>query len=183
MRLLVFLFLAELWAAPTGGVEEHAASVTQLIFPLINFLLCLYLLKRFLLPWVKGYLLSRREAIVAAVTEAEEARKRMEAVVRDYHDRLARLNETSGEIRETSLKEGERERAMLLREAEEMAAKIKADANFLAEQEVKVAQQRLREEMARTARAAADGFIRQHMTSDDRNRWVGDFLREVGQVR
>lgn len=183
MRLFGFLFLAKLWAASTAGVEEHAASVTQLIFPLINFLLFLYLLKRFLLPWIKGYLRSRREAIIAAVVEAEEGKRRAEAVVRGYHDRLERLNETSREIRETLRREGEREKAKLIRKAEETAAKVKADANFLAEQEVKVALQRLREEIARTARATAEGFIRRHLTSADQNRWVDNFLREVGQLQ
>ena len=183
MRLFVFLFLAELWAAPPAGVEEQTASVTQLVFPLINFLLFIYLVRRFLLPWIKGHLRSRREVMVAALMEAEEGKRRAEAVVRDYHDRLARLNETSEEIRETSRREGERERAKLLREAEEMAAKIKADANFLAEQEVRVAQQRLRGEMARTARAVAEGFIRRHVTSADQDRWVDNFLREVRQVQ
>jgi F-type H+-transporting ATPase subunit b len=183
MRPFVFFFLAEIWAAPTAGVEEHAASVTQLIFPLINFLLYLYLVKRFVLPWVRGHLLSRRKAVIAAVTEADEAKKRAEAVVRDYHGRLAHLDETSAEIREILRREGERERARLLREAEGMAVKIKADASFLAEQEVKLAQQRLREEMARTARAAAEGLIRRHQTSADQNRWAENFLREVGQVR
>jgi F-type H+-transporting ATPase subunit b len=183
MSFFVSLFLAELWAAPAAGVEEHTASVTQLVFPLINFLLFVYLVKRFLLPSIKAHLRSRRETMVAAVKEAEDGRGRAEAVVRDYHDRLARLHDTSEEIRETLRREGERERARLIREAEEMAAKIKADADFLAEQEVKVAQQRLRGEMAATARAVAEGSIRKHVTSADQERWVDSFLREVGQVR
>jgi len=39
---LSFLFaVSELWASSAAGAEEHAASVTQLLFPSINFLIFL----------------------------------------------------------------------------------------------------------------------------------------------
>ena len=75
MTLFAAPFLSELWASSSAGVEEHAASVTQIIFPLINFLIFLYLIKRFLLPLIQSHLRSRREEIVAALGEADEDRK------------------------------------------------------------------------------------------------------------
>ncbi|MEK7782619.1 MAG: ATP synthase F0 subunit B [Candidatus Binatota bacterium] len=75
------LFLSELWASSSAGVEEHAASVTEIIFPLINFLIFLYLIKRFLLPVVRSHLRSRREQIVSALGEADESKRRAEEMV------------------------------------------------------------------------------------------------------
>ena len=180
MKLLAVLFLSELWAASSAGVEEHAASVTQIIFPLINFLIFLYVIKRFLLPLIKSHLRSRREEIVAALGEADESKRSAEAMVREYRARLARMAEETKKIREELRADGEREKARLLKEAEELASKIKADAGFLAEQEVKLARQRLREEMARLAQEAAQKLIQSHLTPSDQKRLVEEFLSGVG---
>ncbi len=183
MRLFGILFLAELWAAPSAGVEEHAASVTELIFPLINFIIFVILVKRFLFPFIREHLRSRREEILGAVKEADEGRKRAEALCRDYRGRLAGLGEETKGIRETLRAEGEREKAKLLAEAEQFAVKIKADADFLAEQEIKMARQQVREEMARIAQAAAEKVVQRHLTSSDQRRLVQEFLHEVGEVK
>ena len=175
------LFLSELWASSSAGVEEHAASVTEIIFPLINFLIFLYLIKRFLLPVVRSHLRSRREQIVAALREADESKRRAEEMVRDYRARLGRMAEEANRLREELRADGEREKAKLLKEAEELAGKIRADADFLAEQEIKLARQRLREEIARLAQEAAQKLIQSHLTPDDQKRLVEEFLSEVGE--
>lgn len=179
MSLLALLFLSELWASSPVGVEEHAASVTQLVFPLINFLIFLYLIKRFVLPLIKSHLLSRREEIVAALGEADESKRQAEEMVRDYRARLARLGEESRKLREALRADGEREKAKLLREAEELASKIRVDADFLAEQEVKLARQKLREEIASLAQTAAQRLVQGHLTHDDQQRLVAEFLSGV----
>lgn len=183
MRLLAILSLSELWAAPSAMAEEHAASITQLIFPLINFLIFLYLLKRFLLPFVKEHLRSRREEIAAAVKEADEGKARAEALLRDYRRRLARLDEESREIRDALSAEGERGKLKLIADAEELARRIKADADFLAEQEVKLARQQLMREIARLAREGAEKLVQRHLNSADQERLVEEFLSEVGEAR
>ncbi|MFQ5904614.1 MAG: F0F1 ATP synthase subunit B [Candidatus Binatia bacterium] len=183
MRLFGILFLAEALAAPSAGVEGHTASATQVIFPLINFLIFLYLVKRFLFPFIREHLRSRREEILAALKEADEGRERAEALGRDYRGRLERLDEETKEIREALRTEGERERAKLLAEAEDFATKIKADADFIAEQEVKMARGQVREEMARIAQAAAERVVQSHLTSAGQRRLVEEFVHEVEQVR
>lgn len=181
MRLFTALFLSDLWAATSAGVEEHAASATQLFYPLINFLIFAYLIKRLLLPLVKNYLRSRREEIVAALGEADESKRRAEAMVQEYRARMARLEEEMKRLREELRADGEREKAKILREAEETAAKIKVDADFLAAQEIKLARQRLREEIARLAQAAAQKLIQSHLTPADQKRLVEEFLSGVGE--
>ena len=183
MSLFVVLFLSELWAAPAAAAEEHAASVTELIFPLVNFLIFLYLIKRYLMPLAKDYLKSRREEIAAAVREADEAKRRADALLRDYQNRLARLSEETRVIREALRAEGEREKAKLLAEAEILVTRIKTDADFLVEQEVKLTRQELRREIARVAQAAAEKLVRNNLSAADQKRMVSEFLSEVGEVR
>ncbi|MFQ5850267.1 MAG: hypothetical protein ACE5JU_06715 [Candidatus Binatia bacterium] len=183
MRLFVFLPLAQLWAASSAEVEGHPVSIINLVFPLINFLIFLYLMKRFLLPLIKNHLRSRRAEILGAVKRADEGKERMEAMLRDYRDRLAHLDEESKKIRETLRMEGERERAKVLTEAEGIALRIRAGADFLAQQEVKVARQQVREEIARIAQAAAERAIQDHFRTTDQERLVEEFLKRMGETR
>jgi len=183
MRLCGLLLVSQVWAAPSGAVEGHPAAVTQLIFPLINFLIFLYLVKRFVVPLIKDHLRSRRAEIQAAVNEAGEGKRRAEGMVREYKGRRARSDEEAEKIRETARSEAERERSRLLLEAEDAAKKIKADADFLAQQELKVARQQVRKEIARLAQAAAEKMVERHVTPADQERIVEEFLQEAGGVR
>ena len=172
---LTQLLLAQAWAA-SAGADGHSASITQLIYPLINFLIFAYLIKRFALPALKGHLRSRRERILTDVTGASEAKGRIEATLRDYRDRLSRLEEAKKNILDTLRAESERERTRLLRESEESAAKIKADADFVAQQEVKVARYELRKEMVLMAQAAAEKIIKADFRDADQQHLLDQFL-------
>jgi len=178
MRTPALLVAAELWASASGA-EEHAASITQLVFPVINFLIFVYLLKRFALPAVRGYLGSRRAEISSALREAGAAKESAEAALRDYRSRLTTLDEEAQKIHEELRGEGERENRRLAREAEELASRIKADADFLAAQEVSSARRKLRAELARAAREAAGELVERHLTPADRGRLAEEFLHEV----
>ena len=183
MRILIALLLTVLSAAPAAAAEEHGPAIGQLLFPLINFLIFVYLLKRYALPLVRDYLKSRREQVIAALKESSELKQRAEASVRDYKGRLQRLDQESREIRDALKAEGESEKTRLLAEAEESAVRIKADTDFLAEQETKLARQLLRREIARAAQASAGKIVQANLTAADRKRMVEEFLGEVGGTR
>jgi F-type H+-transporting ATPase subunit b len=183
MKLLPALFLALICAAPAVAAEEHAASINELVFPLINFLIFLYLIKRFLLPVAREHLRGRREEIASAVKEADEARKQAEAMLSDYKNRLARLNEETKSILDAFRAEGEREKSKLLTEADELGKRLNADADLLTEQEIRSARQELRREIARAARAAAERLVQENLDAADRQRLLADFLSEVGEAR
>ncbi len=177
------LLLAEVWAATSPALEEHSASITGIIFPLINFLIFLYLIKRFLVPVMKGHIHGRREEILTAVKEADEGKKRAEETVKEYQSRLSRLVQEISGIREMLRREGEAEKGRLLQEAKELSARMKQDADFLAEQEIKIARHQLRREIARLAQEAAASAIQRRMTEADQNRLVEEFVTELGEVR
>ena len=64
-----------------------------------------------------------------------------------------------------------------------LALKIKDDAQFLAEQEVKIARQKIREEMANQAEATARELVQSNLTAADQSRLVQDFIQDIGQAR
>ena len=84
---------------------------------------------------------------------------------------------------QASLKaEGERDKARLLREAEALAAKIKSDAQLLADQEVNAAKHQVLLELAERAKASATDLIRRHLSQVDQSRLVEEFINDLGQV-
>src|SRR3972149_5518229 len=99
MRLLLGLWITQAWAAGSGAEEAHGVSWFQLIFPLVNFLIFAYLIKRYLLPVLRGYLRERRGRVVSAAEEGEEERGGAEGGVQDYGGRLARLEAEAQELR------------------------------------------------------------------------------------
>jgi F-type H+-transporting ATPase subunit b len=96
---------------------------------------------------------------------------------------LAGLDREVQSIGDALREEGEREKGRLVNEAQAMAVKIREDANFLADQEVKLARQKLREEMADHAEAAARQLIERNISDTDQSRLVDDFVRSVGQTQ
>ncbi len=181
MTSFAIFHVAEAWAAASS--DGHLPSMTSLIFPLINFLIFVFLIYRFGLPAIKRILASRRDEILGAVQSADESLEKAEAALQSYRDRLAAADDEMKILLETLRGEGEREKTKILSEAEDLAAKIKADAEFVSQQEIKVARQQIRVEIARMARDAAEKAIRANLRPVDQERFVEQFLHGIEEVR
>jgi len=183
MTLATFLGLAEAWAASAGPGHDHAASIADLTFPLINFLLFIYILKRLALPALRRYLHARRAEILTGVQSAAAEKENAAARLREYRQRLARVDHDTEEILASLKAEGEREKAALIRDGQEHSAKIRVDATFLAQQEQKIARSRIRVEFARLAEQAAEKIIKDHFNEADQKRLVERFVSDVEAAR
>jgi F-type H+-transporting ATPase subunit b len=180
---LLELFLTGCAWASSAEAEHHAPSIHGIWFPLANFLIFAYILKRFALPIVRDFLKSRHREVLTAVKDAAERRQRAEALVQEYKGRLAGLDQEVQSIEALSRADGEREKGKLLKEAEVMATKIKQDGRFLADQEVKVARQKIRQEIADQAERTARDLIQRHISATDQTRLAQEFIDNIGQLR
>jgi F-type H+-transporting ATPase subunit b len=97
--------------------------------------------------------------------------------------KITGLDKETQTIQAALREEGEREKTRLVSEAHTLAAKIKEDALFLADQEVKVARQNLRQEMAEQAEAAARDLVRQNLSPADQMRLAEECIQNIGQAR
>jgi F-type H+-transporting ATPase subunit b len=179
---LDFLITAEAWAS-RAGAEHHAPSLTGIIFPLVNFLIFALIIYRYALPPVRSFFKSRREEVLTAIQDAAQSKQKAAAVVQEYQGRLARLDQEIHSIQASLRADGEREKTRLLREADGLAVKINEDARFLADQEVKIARRKIREEMANQAEANARELVKRHLSAGDQGRLVEDFIHNIGQIR
>ena len=184
-KLLELLVTAQVWAgeAAEHGAEHHAPSINDIWFPLGNFLIYLFIIVKFALPLVRDFLKSRREEVVSTIAEASAKKQAAEAVVNDYKTKLAGLDKEIQSMQEALRDEGEREKAKLVTEARTTAVKIKEDAQFLADQEVKIAKQKVRQDLADQAEAAARELVQRNLSVADQVRLADEFLQNIGQVR
>jgi F-type H+-transporting ATPase subunit b len=173
--------VAQAWAS-AAEAEHHAPSINQIWFPLGNFLIFTFIIVHYALPPIRNFLRSRRDEVLATIREAAAKKQRAEAIVQDYKGRLARVDQDARSIQASLQAEGEREKLKLLSDAQTLAVKLKEDATFLADQEVKVARQKIREEMASQAEARALELVRQYLSPTDQGRLVEDFIQRIGQV-
>jgi F-type H+-transporting ATPase subunit b len=177
-----FFGAAQVWAS-AAEVENHVPPISEIWFPLGNFLIFAFIIVYYALPPVRNFLRSRRDEVIALIQEASAKKQRAEAIVQDYRERLARLDQEVQAIKASLQAEGEREKTKLLSEMQTLAVKIKEDTRFLADQEVKAARQKIREEMASQAEATARDLIQRHISATDQGRLVEQFIQDIGKVR
>jgi len=184
-KLLELFVTARVWAgeAAEHGAEHHAPSINDIWFPLGNFLIYAFILVKFALPLVRDFLKTRREEIVTTIAHAAAKKQAAEALVSDYKTKVDGLDKEIQTMQATRRDEGEREKVRLVGEAEALAVKIKQDALFLADQEVKIARQQLRQEMANQAEATARELVQRHLSVADHNRLAEEFIHSIGQTR
>src|SRR5918999_5237478 len=88
--------VAEAWAA--GGAEHHSPEISGIIFPVLNFLIYAGIIYYFAVPLVRSFLKARHDEVLATVTEAAARKRRAEASVQDYRNRLAKLEQETKSI-------------------------------------------------------------------------------------
>ncbi len=181
MSVLEFFTTAQAYASAAAEAEHHAPSINDIWFPLANFLIYAFIIVKFAFPLIRDFLKSRHDEVVSTISQASARKQAAEALVHEYRAKLSGLDREVQSILDSLRDEGQREKSKVVREAEARAVKIQEDAYFLAEQEVKMARQKLREEMADQAEATARQLIERNLSGADQNRLVDDFIHTIGQ--
>jgi F-type H+-transporting ATPase subunit b len=163
----------------TQFFDAFGVDVFKLAFQIINFLLLLWLLNRFLIKPLLGRLDERKgkiekglEDAEAAARDRELARAEREAAVdearREAQAMIARANKIADDSRTEILTQARAE-------AEKVTARAREEIN--AEKEKAMAE--LRASVADLALEAAGKLVRAEMSGATQKRLVDDFLKEV----
>ena len=183
MSWLELLAATPAFASAAVEAEHHAPPISDVIFPTLNFLIYAFILVKFALPPIRNFLRSRREEVLHTVTQASAKKQQAEALVREYRTKLAGLEQEAQSLLSSLRAEAEREKNKLLEDGRALAAKIKEDALFLANQEIVMARQKIRGEMADRAEVRARELVLSNLSAADQARLAGEFLNDIGQTR
>lgn len=183
---IVVSILFVIWPIISRAVEEghgdHAeggSPLFTLVFSAINFLLFIFLLRRYALPAIRESLKKRRAAIEQALNEGKKAKEEAEALRREYEQKLAGLAAEQERLRQQALADAEREKERILEEAQKMADRARAEAQQVAQRELEEARRILRQEVAQQAIHLATELVRSRLTPNDQSQLVQDLVQEV----
>jgi F-type H+-transporting ATPase subunit b len=132
---------------------------------------------------IAAALQSRRDSIAKEIEEAARMRKEAEARAETYQAKLAHLEEEMKGAREALVRAGEAERDRIVVEAEAKAERMRKDAEFLVEQEMKQIRQDLWRDTVEVAVTAAEDLLKKRVTDADQERIADDYLADLGGKR
>ena len=182
MSGLDLLTATNAWAS-AAGAEHHVPTIGEVVLPAINFVIYAAVLYYFALPAIRNLLRSRREEIGTAIAQASAKKQQAEALVNEYRAKIARVGQEGQSIQASRRADAEQEQVKMLSEAEAMAAKVREDARFLADREVSIARETLREELAGQAEAMARELVQRNISAADQGRLAQEFIQHIGQAQ
>jgi F-type H+-transporting ATPase subunit b len=159
--------------------DAFGVDLPKLAFQIINFLLILYLLNRFLFKRVLALLDERQEKISKGLEDAEAAARDRELA---RAEREAALDEARKEAqtmiaRATKIAEDSRDEIVAAARAEAEKVAARATEEITAEKQRAIAE--LRSQVADLALDAAGRLVRSEMNTTTQRRLVEEFLAEV----
>jgi F-type H+-transporting ATPase subunit b len=124
-------------------------------------------------------LVKRKQAIMEEFDKAAKLLADAEKRLKFYQDKLEHLEEELVALKADHAAQAELERKNLLAELEDRRARMRRDAEFRVEQELKAARVELLEEAVRGAVSAAEEMIRREVSGADFERLAEEYLRSI----
>lgn len=190
-RLVSSTGLILLAALPPGLAQaaEEAAKHAEpgivnlnvtLLIQVVNFLILIALLSRFLFAPLKKFLVERAEGIEKALAEARLAREAAAKAHEEHRAQVLATQRDAAALREQALREVEAERQRLTKASRDEAQRMVDEAKAAIEMETKRAQATLRDEVVNLSLAAAERLLGRSMSGEDQKRLAEQYVSELG---
>jgi F-type H+-transporting ATPase subunit b len=179
LRIVALLALATPAHAATGGDAGHGPSWTMTMLAFVNFAIYAFVMYRFAWPAIVKYLHERRATVVSALEAAARAHAEAEALKAEFEAKLKNVEAEAARARDELLEIARNEADHLIEEANRSAARIRRDAQLVADQEIARARRTLQEDAATLIANIAGEVVSRQLTADDQTRFVQSFLTET----
>jgi F-type H+-transporting ATPase subunit b len=164
-------------------IEAFDVNWVGLAFQVLNFLLLLYLLNRFLFKPLLARMDERSAKIEKGLEDAESAARDRELARAEREAAVSEARKEAAEMIARANKIAEDTRNQILSEARAEAEKVTARAREEIQAEKERAMAELRAEVADLALSAAAKLIRTQMDATTQRRLVEEFLAEASAER
>src|SRR5262249_26430613 len=146
----------------------------------LNFGVLAFILYRYGRKPLAEALVKRKQSIMAEIDTATKLKDDAEARLEEYEEKLENIEAKLEEGRAGYAAQAEIEKKHILAEAEERRVRMRRDAEFRIDQELKTARAELLREAVVNAVAAAEELIAKQVQPRDLDKMADDYLRSIG---
>jgi F-type H+-transporting ATPase subunit b len=147
------------------------------IFELVGFFLILWFISRKIVPLISNAMTKRQELIRSQIEDSAAAKARSEAAEAEYKQAVADTRTDAARIREEARVQGQQIIVEMREQAQETAARIKANAEAQLETERQLLIVQLRQEVGELAVELATRIVGHELTNDASQRQlIDDFI-------
>lgn len=161
-------------------VEALGISLTELVFYLINFLILIGALTKFLYKPFLNVMETRKQSIQDALDNAEAINRRADEKLQNYSRRIAKVEEEGREIIREAKQRADAQAADIIREANEKADQIVAAAERQVELERRKALEDMKQHVAALAILAAEKIVERDIQQTGQEHIVDEIIEQAG---
>ena len=160
-------------------VEALGISLKEFIFYLINFLILMGVLTRFLYKPFLNMLAARKQSIKDALDNAELTNRRADEKMEQYSKRISKVEEESREIIRTAKIKADAQARDIIEDARKEAGDIIAKAEKTIEKEKEQAMEEMKQEIAVLAVMAAEKIVEREIQRAGQEAIVEEVIRQA----
>lgn len=160
-------------------VEALGISLTEFIFYLINFLILVGVLGKFLYKPFLEFMENRSQSIKDALDNAEMTNRRADEKMHNYNKRIAGVEEEGREIIREAKQRADAQAADIVAEAQQKASDIIAKAERTIEREKEKAMEDMRQEIAVLAMMAAEKIVEQEIQRVGQEAIIDEVIKQA----
>ena len=154
-------------------------KLSSIIFTVINLLVLLYFMHRFLFKPVRAILTARQNELDNSYREVEDANQKANALKKQYEDTMAQVDSERQEKLEKTRLQATQEYDEIIGNAREKASKIIADAKIEAQRQAEQKQHEMEEEVAMLVAKAADKIAASKDSVENNQKLYDTFLEDA----
>lgn len=163
--------------AAEGG--EHAFAWKELMWPVINFAILVFILVKFGRKPIKEFLKKRTELIEKSLREAAEAKELARKALVEVKERLKNTDREIDKILTAAKKAGEKEKKAIIAEGEKLRSKILEQTKANIEFELQKAKKAIKSEAALAALELAEKQIKEQLGNKEQLMLIDGYIKKL----
>lgn len=162
--------------------EIISVNIWQIVVSLLNLLLLLLILKKFLFKPVTNALNKRQSSIDTQYKEAEEARSSAEQSKKELEEQLSAAKDTADEIIKSATDAAERRGDKIVGDARDEADTIIRQARADAELEKRKAEEDIKSQIVDISALLTEKMLEREINKEDHRKLIDSFISEIGDI-
>ncbi len=180
----IFLFsslVSSSLAFASEGAEAHSLDILgDIVYPLINFGILLFVLIYFLRQPAKDFFLTRSKVLAEEIEKAAHEKQEIEALYRAHEKRLSNIDQEIATLTQNFKSEGELLKQKIIEEAGRASQHIEEVAHWVSNHELNKAREDLKAEMADRVLQLTQKMMEKNLESADRQKLLQKNLQSLG---